>query len=168
MDTQKKETVSFLIRFNQNIFENAEKDPKVQWRCQIQHVQTGEDVRFIGFDKAVQFMQEKLAKFTLNSIQNKPEEEQKDILTESFNVWNKINLGYPKMILESIKDPLKPAKDFQDYLNDWKTNFEEKIEINQLQTSSKADINKLIDVVNSLSKKVDQLNAKVDQVINKG
>jgi hypothetical protein len=105
MSTKKDETASFMLRFTQKIFENEQDEPQVQWRGNIRHVQGGDEKRFSEFDDAVNFIQEKLAEMTIQQMEDKSPEEQKGILSKSFDLWKKMTLNAPKMVMETIKDP---------------------------------------------------------------
>ena len=120
MSTKKDETASFMLRFTQKIFKNNEGESQVQWRGNIRHVQGGDEKRFSEFDDAVSFIQEKLAEMTIQQMEDKSPEEQKGILSKSFDLWKKMTLNAPKMVMETIKDPKKGVehiqKEFQDIL----------------------------------------------------
>ncbi|MDB4443672.1 hypothetical protein N9157_04095, partial [Saprospiraceae bacterium] len=94
---KKDETASFMLRFTQKIFKNEEGEPQVQWRGNIRHVQGGDEKRFSEFDDVVNFIQAKLAEMTLQQMEDKSPEEQKGILSKSFNLWKKMTLNAPKM-----------------------------------------------------------------------
>ena len=54
MTKKQEQTASFLVRFQQRIFEeNGESE--VQWRGKISHVQDGEEQRFSDFNDALSF-----------------------------------------------------------------------------------------------------------------
>ncbi len=63
MTKKQGQNASFMVRFNQQIFEeNGESN--VQWRGKISHVQDGDEKRFSDFNDALLFMQNKLAELT--------------------------------------------------------------------------------------------------------
>ena len=55
MATKKEETASFVLRFNQKVFQTDDGESQVQWRGNIRHVQGGDEKRFSEFDEVVQF-----------------------------------------------------------------------------------------------------------------
>ena len=63
MNKKQEQNASFMVRFNQQIFEENE-EAKIQWRGKITHVQDGEEKRFSDFNDALVFMQNKLASLT--------------------------------------------------------------------------------------------------------
>jgi hypothetical protein len=102
---KKDETASFVLRFTQKVFNNDSGEPQVQWRGNIRHVQGGTEANFSEFDDAVQFIQGKLADLTITAMENKSPEEQKGILAKSFDLWKRMAVASPKMVMDTLKDP---------------------------------------------------------------
>ena len=100
------QTASFMVRFNQIIFEE-DGESKVQWRGKVSHVQGGDDKSFSDFKEAVAFIQSKLADLTLEATKHETPEVQDSLLKKSFSLWKTISKEGPKVILETIKDPRK-------------------------------------------------------------
>ena len=138
MALKKEETASFMLRFNQKIFNSESGDPQVQWRGQIRHVQGGDEQRFSNFEEVVNFIQGKLADLTIQAMEDKSPEEQKGILSKSFDLWKKMALEGPKMVIETIKDPKKQVAQFQDQMNQVKDEISQKLEIDSWLRASKA------------------------------
>ena len=53
-------TASFMLRFNQHLFENDKGVSDVQWRGKVSHVQGGEEKNFTEVEDAISFIQGKL------------------------------------------------------------------------------------------------------------
>lgn len=168
MSAKKEETASFVLRFNQKIFHTEEGEPQVQWRGNIRHVQGGDEQRFSEFDEVVQFIQGKLADLTIQAMGDKSPEEQKGILSKSFDLWKKMATTAPKLVLETIKDPKKQVAQFQDQIQDQisqlKTEFGGKIELDSWIASSKADNKDLMNMMQKMSEEIAALNKKVDEL----
>ena len=111
------ETASFVIRFTQKIYHNEEGEAEIQWRGNIRHVQGGDEKNFSKFDDVVSFLQEKLADLTITALEDKSPEEQKSILSKSFDLWKKMATTGPKMVMETIKDPKKQIAHLQQQIN---------------------------------------------------
>ncbi|MEM6377124.1 MAG: hypothetical protein AAF705_02855, partial [Bacteroidota bacterium] len=94
MSNKKDETASFVIRFNQKIFQTDAGEPQVQWRGNIRRVQGGDEKRFSEFEDALQFIQQKLTDLTMQATEDKSPEEQKGILTKSLNLWRQVKEDY--------------------------------------------------------------------------
>ncbi|NRB46143.1 MAG: hypothetical protein HRU41_00610 [Saprospiraceae bacterium] len=168
MSVRKDETASFMLRFTQKIFNNESGEPQVQWRGNIRHVQGGEEQRFSKFDDVVAFIQSKLADLTIQAMEDKPIEEQKGILSKSFDMWKKMAVEGPKMVMETIKDPKKGMAQIQDQIQDLshqvKDEISQKLEIDTWKTASKSDFKEIMQKLTDISAEVSALNAKVDQL----
>lgn len=167
MTKKQDQTASFMVRFNQKIFEeNGEAN--VQWRGKISHVQSGVDKNFSDFNDALVFMQEKLAELTSEATKHQPKEEQEGILQKSFLVWKTMKAVAPKMILDTIKDPKKQISNIQDQLQDQISNIgeeiSEKVQLDEWRNASRADFNKIQTSISELSKELKKLSNKVDKL----
>jgi len=173
MSAKKDETASFMLRFTQKIFQNNEGEPQVQWRGNIRHVQGGDEKRFSEFDDAVNFIQGKLAEMTIQQMEDKSPEEQKGILSKSFDLWKKMTLNAPKMVMETIKDPKKGVeniqKEFQEVSEAISQKVEEtiaqgKVDVDEWRGVSKSDHKMMMDLMEKMSKEVSALNKKVNKL----
>jgi len=175
MANKKEETASFVLRFTQKIFQSEEGEPQVQWRGNIRHVQGGEEKRFSEFDDAVTFIREKLADLTIVAMEDKTPEEQKGILAKSFDMWKKMALSGPQIVLETIKDPKKQFEQVQSQLHQASETLSQRVEetiaqrlpIDEWRASSKSDYKNLVGLIESLAKEVESLNKKVDKLSKK-
>lgn len=176
MSVKKDETASFMLRFTQKIFKNNEGEPQVQWRGNIRHVQGGDEKRFSEFDDAVNFIQEKLAEMTIQQMEDKSPEEQKGILAKSFDLWKKMTLNAPKMVIETIKDPKKGVeniqKEFQEVSDAISQKVEEtiaqrKVDVDEWRGVSKSDHKMMMELMEKMSKEVSALNKKVNKLSKK-
>ncbi|GJM31901.1 MAG: hypothetical protein DHS20C18_09020 [Saprospiraceae bacterium] len=166
MDVKKEETASFMLRFTQKIFKNENGEPQVQWRGNIRHVQGGDEKRFSEFDEVVAFIQNKLADLTIQALENKSPEEQKSILAKNFDLWKKMAIEGPKMVIETFKDPKKQIENFQDQMHQVKEEIGQKLE-DTLLRPSKADYKQILTLLEGLSTEISTLNKKVDQLSKK-
>ncbi|MEL7250041.1 MAG: hypothetical protein AAFO03_16550 [Bacteroidota bacterium] len=168
MAPKKDETASFMLRFTQKVFNNESGEPQVQWRGNIRHVQGGDEKRFSSFDEAVAFIQSKLADLTFQAMEDKPIEEQKGILSKSFDLWKKMAFDAPRMMVETIKDPKKQVAQLQDQIQDQieqvKGGLAEKLEINSWLAASKDDYQQIMQMLGKLSNDISALNEKVDRL----
>jgi len=164
MATKKDETASFVLRFTQKIFQADNGESQIQWRGSIRHVQGGDEQRFSEFDEVVQFIQGKLTDLTIQAMEDKSPEEQKGILSKSFDLWKKMASDAPKMVMETIKDPKKQMAQFQNQISEITGEIGNKLEIDSWRGPSKTDYNNMLSILNTLSKEVAGLNKKVDQL----
>jgi len=186
---KKEETASFVLRFTQKIFESKTGDPKVQWRGNIRHVQGGEEQRFSEFDEVIQFIQAHLAELTMQAIEDKSPEEQKGILSKSFDMWRQVAAAYPKRVLDTIKDPQKVLETLKDpkkqmaqfqeqflYMKDGidqargditdkiRDNISDKLELDTWRGVSKSDFKDMMKSMQSMSDEITKLSKKVDKL----
>ena len=171
MATKKDETASFVLRFTQKIFQNDEGESQVQWRGNIRHVQGGDEKRFSEFEEVVQFIQSKLADLTIQAMEDKSPEEQKGILSKSFELWKRMARETPKMVIETIKDPKKQVAQIQDQLQDQlnqvRDEIGQKLELDNWRTSTKADSNQMLHLLEQVVTDLADLHKKVDQLSKK-
>jgi len=164
------QTASFMVRFNQKIFEE-DGEPKVQWRGKISHIQGGEDENFSDFNDALIFMQKKLAELTNEATKDESEENREGILDKSFSMWKTIKEVGPKVIMETIKDPKKQISQIQDQIQGQISHIgdeiSEKVQIDQWRNASRADYNKIQESIDELSKELKKLSSKVDSIKKK-
>ncbi len=165
------QSASFMIRFTQKIFSTKDGDPDVQWRGKIAHVQSGDDSSFVEFENAISFMQEKLEDLTAASMIGKSEKEQDGILTKSFDLLKKIKDSAPKIVMDTIKDPIGQVSNIKDQIEeqikDVGDELSQKIEIDNLRMVSKSDYKDMIALMNKMSSQIDKLSEKVDALENK-
>lgn len=64
-----RDIASFVLRFTQELWEDTQGDPRIEWRGNIRHVQSGDEHHFTDFTEAMSFIQQALMKLTLDSVQ---------------------------------------------------------------------------------------------------
>jgi phosphoenolpyruvate-protein kinase (PTS system EI component) len=173
MVTKKEETASFVLRLSQKIYKNDDNEPQIQWRGNIRHVQSGDETRFSTFDNATEFVQSKLADLTLKAVEDKTEDEQKGIISKSFDFWKKVAAVTPKLVIDSIKDPKKQAAQLQDQIQEQIHQFSDSIEhtleerksdLDNWLGASKSDSRKIVEMLGEMSAQITALNQKVDEL----
>lgn len=171
MPNKKEETASFVIRFNQKIYDNEAGESEVQWRGNIRHVQGGDEKRFVEFDRAIGFIQEKLSDLTLSATEDKSPEQQKGILSKSFDIWKKVAASAPQVVMETIKDPKKQVEQLRNEIRHEMTQVSDvigqKLEIDTWLGSSKSDFKELMSKLNDITNEMSALNSKVDLLAKK-
>ncbi len=170
MTKKQEQTASFMVRFNQQIFEeNGES--KIQWRGKISHVQDGEEKRFSDFNDALTFMQQKLADLTEEATKHQPSAEQENIIQKSFSMWKTIKDVGPKVLMDTLKDPKKQFTHLQDEIQDKISTIgeeiSEKVHIDQWRNASRSDFNTIQNQIESLSSEIKKLSTKIDTIKKK-
>ena len=167
MTKNKDQNASFMVRFNQQIFEEN-GDSKVQWRGKITHVQDGDEKRFTDFNDALTFMQNKLAELTEEATKHEPQEKQESIIDKSLSMWKTIKDVGPQIIKDTIKDPKKQLSNLQDEIQDKISTFgeeiSEKVQIDEWRNASRSDFNKIQNQIESLSTQIQKLAIKIDTI----
>ncbi len=170
MNKKQEQNASFMVRFNQQIFEENE-EAKIQWRGKITHVQDGDEKRFSDFNDALVFMQNKLASLTEEATKYESSEKQESILDKSLSMWKTIKDVGPKVIRDTLKDPKKQLSHLQDEIQDKITiigdEISEKVQINEWRNASRSDFNKIQNQIESLSTEIKKLSKKMDTLNKK-
>ncbi len=170
MSKKQDQTASFMVRFNQNIFEE-DGESKVQWRGKISHVQEGDEQNFTDFNDALIFMQRKLANLTKEATKDKTTEQQEGILQKSLYMWKTMKEVGPKVLMETIKDPKKQLSQFQDQIQGQISSIgeeiSEKVQIDEWRNASRSDYKKVKKSINELSAQIKQLSEKIDDISKK-
>ena len=161
MTKKADQTASFMVRFNQIIFEEK-GEAKVQWRGKVSHVQGGEDQSFSDFNDAVKFIQEKLAELTLEATKDETPEQQESLLHKSFSLWKTVTKEGSKVFMETIKDPRKQVANLQDQISYLGEDLMDKVQIDQWRNASRSDFNAIKDSISALGDELKKLNTKVD------
>ncbi len=167
MASNNKQTASFIVRFNQSIYEQARK-ANVQWRGKISHVQDGDAMGFTDMSEAMSFIRDKLTKLTIDATADKSEEEQEGILEKSLDIWNKVKATGPKLLIETLKDPKKQVSQIQDQIQyqifQVSSKISSKVELDQWRAASKSDFKSIKDQISALNVTVAALTEKIDQI----
>lgn len=161
MTKKATETASFMVRFNQKIYEDK-GESKVQWRGKVSHVQGGEEVNFTDFNDAAAFIQKRLAGLTLDATQDKTTEEQESILHKSYSLFKTFAATGPQFLKDTLKDPRKQVAQLQDQLSDYGEELLDKVPIDQWRNASKSDFQEIKESIGALTKSVAALNKKVE------
>jgi hypothetical protein len=108
---------SFVLRFTQDLWQDAGGSPRVRWRGHIRYVQGNREDRFTDFAEAVTFMQRNLAELTLDAISGK-NMNQEDTLRESFKFWEDFSAVYSGMMFEAMEQSLKQSEAVKQQMQD--------------------------------------------------
>lgn len=168
MANRKEETASFMLRFTQKIFDGEDGAHEVQWRGNIRHVQSGTESKFLEVEEALIFIQSNLADLTKKAIVDKTPEEQKGILSKSFGIWKRVTSEAPKLVMDTLRDPMKQAEyvqgQIQERLGSVKDEIGKKLDFDNVLGALGRDNDKVMDRLEAISKEIAALNTKVDQL----
>ncbi len=162
------QTASFLLRFTQKIFEDEKGAHNVQWRGKITHVQGNDQKSFSELTDVMGFIQEKLSQMTLSSINEHVSQEEKEgILDKSMDIWKRLSKTYPKMVVETIKDPKGQISQIQEQISSKAEELTSKLQFESIRPTSKSDIKELSDQIADLTQIVGKLKNKMDKIDKK-
>ena len=165
MKKKQEQNASFMVRFQQQIFEeNGES--KIQWRGKITHVQDGSEQRFSDFKDALDFMQNTLADLTHEATIDEQSEKRENLINKSLSMWKTIKDVGPKVIRDTIKDPKKQFENIQDQISNIGEEISEKVQINEWRNASRADFNKIQNQIDKLTSEIKKLSTKMDSMKN--
>lgn len=143
------QSVSFLVRFTQRLFEENE-ETKVQWLGNVSHVQGNKDMNFSDFTDAVKFIQDELEKLGREATKDAPEEDQDSILDKSFQML--------RLMQDTIKDPKKGIAHVQGQIGE----LASKVPVDQWRGAKRSDTNKILESLEALTSEVKELRKKID------
>lgn len=174
MKNKKLDTASFVLRFTPKIFENEEGDADIQWRGAIKHVQDGDEKKFSDFEKALEFIREKLSDLTIEAVNEKSEEQEEHLLTKGFNLWKQLTQETPKNMVDAFLDPKKQVENIQNQisqvgerLNPKSPDFAGKKLADELKFASKADLKVLLELHQQMADNIAILTEKVEELNDK-
>lgn len=163
MTNIKNTTASFVVRFNQKIYDSEEGEPQVQWRGSVRHVQDGDEKRFSDIEDLILFLQNKLTKLTLQATDDISPEEQKGILTKSLNLWKQVTTDYPKKVLDTIKDPMGSVEQLQEQVHQMSDRIRPNLDPDSWKPATRNDLKETNESIRALAKAVQTLAKKIDQ-----
>ena len=170
MDKKNNQTASFMVRFNQRIYEEK-GESKIQWRGKVSHVQNGEELRFIDFKDVVTFIQNQLESLTIEATKDHTPEQVESLLKKSFQMWKTAAKTGTEILKGTIKDPKKQIGQIQDqisFLGDEITEkVQETVHIDQWRSASRSDFNQIQESLIELSNEIKKLNKKVTTLSKK-
>ena len=95
---QSTNIASFLLRFTQERWEDAQREPHVRWRGHIRHVQGAAEDRFTDFSQAAAFMQQNLAALTMQTFAADSLERRERVLREGLQLWEQFAVSYTQVV----------------------------------------------------------------------
>lgn len=109
MTKVQRDIASFVLRFTQELWQDARGEPQVQWRGYIQHVQSDQETRFSHFAEAVEFVQQRLAELTLQSVQDNRAIDQEKAMRSSLAFWEEFASNYANVLFEAMEQSLRQS-----------------------------------------------------------
>lgn len=148
---------SFVLRFTQEMWQDAQDEPHVQWRGHIRHVQGDEEDRFTDFAEAVAFIQRYLTQLTLAAVAGGQNMNQEKVLQESFKLWEQFASSYTGMMFEAMEQTVKQSQTFKEQLDQATQRA-----LKAWQFSGPPDQKQMVEALQSLQAQIEALAAKVE------
>jgi hypothetical protein len=160
MTKTQRDVASFMVRFTQDLWQDEEGEPHVEWRGNIRHIQSDEQVRFTDFAEAVAFIQRCLMELTQGTLESEPGEkpmDQEKALQESFKLWERFATSYSGMMFDAMEQTMKQSQTFRDQME---STVQESLQA--WQPASRVESNQIIEAIQALQSQVQALAERVE------
>jgi hypothetical protein len=160
MTKTQRDVASFVVRFTQDLWQDDEGEPHVEWRGNIRHIQGDEQVRFTDFSDAVAFIQRNLMQLTQGTLESVPGEkpmDQEKTLQESFKLWEKFAASYSDMMFDAMEQTFQQSEVLKEQME---TSVQESLQA--WQPSSKPEPKQVLEALQVLQAQVEALADRVD------
>lgn len=149
---------SFLVRFTQDLWQDADGDPRVHWRGHVTHVQGDDEARFTDFTEAVTFIQGQLAQLTLEAATQTPTPmDQEKTLRESFKLWEQFATSYSDLLIEATGQAAQQSRRFQEQVQEQMDQVMQQATIGWRAPVASAEVQALQAQVKALTQRVEAL-----------
>jgi len=160
-DTQ-RDVASFVLRFTQDLWQDGQGEPHVEWRGHIRHIQGDEETRFTDFSEAVTFIQRYLMQLTLgtlDTLQGGGTMDQEKTLHESFKLWENFASSYTNMMFEAMEQTMKQSEVFKERMDD-----AVKESLQAWRPSTPEDPGQVVEALQALQAQIQALTDKGDSL----
>jgi hypothetical protein len=113
-----RDIASFVLRFTQELWQESNGEPRVEWRGHVRHVQADDELRFTDIAEAMAFIQRSLMELTANSTPGADKMFQDKALRESFKLWERFATSYTEMMVETMQQTVKQSEMLQQQVNE--------------------------------------------------
>lgn len=113
MTEDQSSIASFVVRFTQHLWKDPQKEPHLQWRGRVRHVQSDEEVNFSDLNEVLIFMRHHLTQLTLEATEGKTETEREKVLGQSFMLWEKLASTYSEMVSDVMSQTFDQSESFK-------------------------------------------------------
>jgi len=168
-----RDIASFVLRFTQELWQDPQGEPRVEWRGHIRHVQDGDEFRFTELTDVMNFIQESLLKLTKDCMPKEDKMYQEKALKESFKLWEKFAAGYTQVMTEALQQTVKQSETFQKQMSEaveqvikpwWLMGLSGQMTEPHAQKASTADNEQIVQTLFALQAQIAALTAKVDKL----
>lgn len=158
-----RDIASFVLRFTQDLWEDTNGEPRVEWRGKIHHVQGDEESRFTDFTEAVAFMQQHLMQLTHDAVTGSSTMDPEKTMKESFKLWQDFANTYTDMMFGAMERTVEQSEAFRKQMDEA---VKRTMEGWQPATANQDEVlqalKDLQSQVQTLSKKIDKLEKSLN------
>lgn len=108
-----RDVSSFVLRFTQDLWQDLNGEPHIEWRGHIQRVQDGAEIHFTDLITALCFIQKSLLQLTSNAVCNEVTIDGDRALQESLRFWEKFATSDAHKLAEAIQLSMPQTGGFQ-------------------------------------------------------
>jgi hypothetical protein len=157
-----RDVASFLVRFTQDLWQDDEGEPHIQWRGHIRHIQGDNETRFTDFAEAVSFIQKYLTQLTLDALNTFPggdKMDQEETLRESFKLWEKFASSYTNMMFDAMERTIKQSDAIREQMDETV-----KSAMKSWQPPTQTDQGQIVEALHDLKAQIQILTEKVERL----
>lgn len=110
MARKQRDIASFVLRFSQDVWDDEQGDPHVEWRGHIRHVQGDDEFHFTKLNDAIQFIQKSLMQLTMDAMPADDKPYQEKAMRESFKLWDDFARSYTEMMVQAMQQTAKQSE----------------------------------------------------------
>lgn len=162
MSKTQRDIASFLVRFTQDLWQDDEGEPHVEWRGHIRHVQGDDQARFTDFSEAVTFIQRTLMQLTQETLESLPQEDRVDpdrTLQESFKMWERFAASYADMMFGAMEQAIEGSEALRQQMDD-----SLKGSLQAWVPDAQADPEPILNALQTLQEQIKVLAERVDKL----
>jgi hypothetical protein len=160
MNTQRN-VASFMLRLTQDLWQDENGEPRVQWRGYINHVQGEAEKTFTDFADALAFIQNQLTELTLNAIPGGAQMDQEKVLKESFKLWEQFASSYSNMMFEAMEKTIQQSNAIREQMDEV---VGEALKGWPMPAAAPAGESELLEALKSMQEQLTQLTKKVEKL----
>jgi hypothetical protein len=164
MTSTQRDVASFLVRFTQDLWQDAQGEPQVAWRGDIRHIQGDDQVRFTDFSEAVAFMQrymKELTMGTLEALSAEGQTEEQNAFHESLKLWEESAASYMDMMFGALEQTMQQSETLKRQMD---TAMQQSLQA--WVPSSRADSTQILEALQALQVQVQSLMERVGSLEN--
>lgn len=149
----KRDIASFVLRFTQDIWQDEQGEPRVEWRGHVRHVQDGQELHFKDVAQAVQFFQEVLLQRTNDCLKADEEIDREKVVAESNKLWERFFASSTGVFADAVDNALRPVR--------WVTGLVTGRDSGD-SSSELSENERLLESIRALEQQLQVLNAKLN------